>query len=104
MGGQSAADTASFLGSIGAPDSLRATFDKPEEVDVFPDNWLPVRVFCLLSTQWRLGHTGPTGLDYSAIPAVMDMAGVKPKRRPDTFWAVREMELESLDVMAKRNG
>ncbi len=47
--------------------------------------------------QWRTGMGGATGLDYSAVPVVMDMVGVKGKRRRrEVFRDVRVMEKEAL--------
>ncbi|WP_410003797.1 DUF1799 domain-containing protein [Pseudomonas syringae] len=46
-----------------------------EEVEVWPDSWKAFRLFESLSTQWRTGPGGASGLDYSAIP---------PRR---TWWA-----------------
>ena len=44
---------------------------------------------------------GATGLDYAAMPVVMDMVGVERKRRPEVFSSVRIMETEALATMAE---
>lgn len=55
-----------------------------------------------MSTQWRLGPSGfPTGLDYTALPAVMRFAGVPRAFWPDTFECVRVMEAEAMAVMSE---
>ncbi len=88
--------------SLGAPAQLRERFAAPPEVEVYPENWLAVRLFSLLSTQWRVGMNGPTGLDYAALPAVLDLYGVKKKHRADAFEALRTMECEALRVWAEK--
>lgn len=69
---------------------------------MWPDNWQALDVFVALQTQWRFSQIGPTGLDYSALGAVMRLRGVKKRDRADTFEAIRIMESEALDVMRKK--
>lgn len=54
-----------------------------------------------MTTQWRSGMSGPTGLDYSALPAVMDLIGLEGDERTLAFRDVRVMEREALAVMAE---
>lgn len=54
-----------------------------------------------MTTQWRIGMNGATGLDYSALPAVMDMLGLEGEDRSQAFRDVRVMEREALAVMAE---
>ena len=54
-----------------------------------------------MATQWRTGMAGATGLDYTAMPVVMDMVGIKKKRRSEVFASVRIMEQEALATMAE---
>ncbi len=54
-----------------------------------------------MSTQWRIGMAGATGLDYAAMPVVMDMVGVGRKSRPEVFASVQIMEQEALATMAE---
>jgi hypothetical protein len=63
---------------------------------VWPENKEPFEVFCAMQTQWRIGPAGATGLDYAALPAVMDIMGVKRKRRADIMAAVQVLEREVL--------
>lgn len=64
---------------------------------IYPDNWLPVSIFCDMSTQWRVGMKGATGLDYAALPAVMSIRKVKD--RADVFDCIRIMERAALAEM-----
>ena len=59
------------------------------EIEVFPENWLPMLVFMDCSRQWRVGAGGPIGLDYGILPFVFELHGVKKKKRLRVFDAVR---------------
>ncbi|KPA87070.1 Phage related hypothetical protein (DUF1799) [Pseudomonas asplenii] len=79
--------------------------DVPDkELGIWPDNWDSLRVFEALSTQWRTGAFGATGLDYTAIPATASMLGIKRSELPDIFPDIRIMEIEALAVMAEATG
>jgi len=75
-----------------------------EPTQVWLDNLRAVNVFIAASTQWRTGATGPVGLDYTAIEAVMRMLCVSRKDRGPTLDDVRVLEDCALEVMrqAKR--
>ena len=70
---------------------------------IWPDNVSSVNVFIAMSTQWRVGMNGATGLDYTAMPSVMKFTGVKKKDRSDVFNDVRTMEDAALTQMQKNN-
>lgn len=72
---------------------------EPDPVYILPDNWLSVTVFNSLSTQWRVGYSGPTGLDYAVLDGMFKLAGVKNKDRPQVFADIRVMESAALTVM-----
>lgn len=72
-----------------------------ETVYVWPENELPLEVFDALSTQWRIGFNGATGLDYSAIPLVMEELRVPKKKRKQVFSDIRIMESAALLEMRK---
>ncbi|TCL26812.1 uncharacterized protein DUF1799 [Azotobacter chroococcum] len=69
---------------------------------MWPDNWPALSVFLDMDTQWRVGMSGPVGLDYSALEPVMRLQGVKKRARQDVFAAVRIMEAEALRVMREQ--
>ena len=54
-----------------------------------------------MSTQWRAGAFGFTGLDYAAIPPTGSMLGMKRKEITDAFHDLRVMEAEALLVMSE---
>jgi hypothetical protein len=64
--------------------------------EVWPDNWLSVVAFERMATQWRVHTGGPYGLDYAALPAVLQMVGIKRKQWPEVFDDIRVMESAAL--------
>lgn len=76
----------------------------PEDLDdqsvgVWPDNVLACDVFVAMQTQWRSSGYGATGLDYTAIPAVLSLLDVPRESHADTFECLRVMESEALRLM-----
>ncbi len=82
---------------------LRPEYFKKDEFDieVWECNAEAFYVYLGMGTQWRESFAGRTGLDYSAMPVVMDMVGVGKKRRPEVFASVRIMESVALETMAE---
>jgi uncharacterized membrane protein YbjE (DUF340 family) len=66
---------------------------------VWPDNVTTIAVFIAMSTQWRVGMSGATGLDYNALPVVMRMHGIPAAERAVVFEGIREMEDAALGKM-----
>lgn len=52
-----------------------------------------------MSTQWRIGMSGASGLDYSALPIVMKLEDVRKKDRRDVFDCVQVLERAALAVI-----
>jgi hypothetical protein len=71
-------------------------------VEVWPDNALSVNVFTAVSTQWRTGQSGITGLDYNVFPFVMETCGVLPEQKIEVFDNIRIMEDEVLLMMNEK--
>jgi len=80
------------------PDSFYAAMGfKPsdipdEEVEVLPDNWEPFLLFNAMSTQWRTGANGVTGMDYNAIPIVVSSMDFEEPDMKVLLPAFRAME------------
>lgn len=72
------------------------------EVDVLPDVWPAANLFVDLLTQWRVGTGGAVGLDYTAIPVVMDLRKVPDEKRGDLFDDLRVMECAALAEMRRK--
>ena len=68
-------------------------------VEVWPENMEVVRLFSLLGTQWRVGRSGPSGLDYTAVKSVLEMNGIKRKKQAEMLDLIGVMEKEALSVM-----
>jgi hypothetical protein len=78
----------------------RADFSGDRVVEVWPDNWLVVQVFCFdLATQWRIGMAGPTGLDYAVLPFVLRTRKVPRSEWEQAFEDIRTMEQAALKEM-----
>lgn len=72
-----------------------------EYVLIWPDNELAYAVFSRLSTQWRVGAGGPTGLDYTAVLAYMRTLRLPREQADELFSDIQTMEAEALAVMAE---
>lgn len=72
-----------------------------EDVQVWDINWPTFELFYNLSTQWRTGMGGASGLDYSVIPTVASMLGIKKKKLKEMFPDLRVMENEALVTMGE---
>ena len=68
-------------------------------VEVWPDNILIVNTFIAMCSQWRHGFSGPTGLDYGALPVVLRLNGVPRPEWPEVFDGIRTMEDAALEKM-----
>lgn len=75
-----------------------------DEFGIWPDNVPAVETFIAMQTQWRVGMAGATGLDYTALPAVLSLVGVPADEHPDTFDCLRVMEAQAMTEMEKRRG
>lgn len=74
----------------------------PEEVVLVWDiNWNTFNLFYHLSTQWRVGMNGATGLDYNVIPTTGKMLGLKQKQINELFPDLLVMENEALITMGE---
>lgn len=52
-----------------------------------------------MQTQWRMGASGPYGLDYNVLYHRMDRMALTPERYNEIEACVRLMEAEALDEM-----
>jgi hypothetical protein len=75
--------------------------DFDDVIEVWPDNWPSFAVMEAMTTQWRVGAGGATGLDYGVLPDVMRLGAIPKEHRAAVFHDVRVMELEALAVMAE---
>ena len=70
-------------------------------IETWPDTEAAVHLFLDMSTQWRSGFAGRTGLDYAALPAVLNLRAIPAADRERLFDDLRVMEIETLTLQAK---
>ncbi len=73
------------------------------DFEVWPDNWVPFKVFSEVCTQWRMGPGGPIGLDYSVVKWIMRTMHVTKKDRLEVLRSVRVLECSAMSKMAEAN-
>lgn len=104
---------AAQLEAFGAPPEVVAEECEREAAsdvcEIHEDNLLVFSTFLALQTQWRIavGGMGPAvylGLDYSAIPVVLDELGVLRKARPTLIGELRTMEYAALPQLNRKRG
>ena len=69
-------------------------------VHVLPDVWPAFCLFQSLSTQWRTGFGGATGLDYNVLPWLMRVHGIEDGAT--ALNDIRIMERTALKTMHKK--
>lgn len=72
-------------------------------IEQWPDTEPAISLFIQLRTQWRMGFSGPIGLDYSAIESVMRLRRVPAADRGGLLDDLRLMEDEALRVFAEES-
>jgi hypothetical protein len=71
--------------------------------EVWPENWPAFHLFCTVQTQWRCGHAGPTGLDYTPLLALMDRMKLSDEDHDALFDDVQTLERAALDAMTAKD-
>lgn len=105
MTGAPDAGDPAFWDALGIPPELRSGITESAGVtDVWPETAAAFDLFTAMQTQWRTGMGGPTGLDYAALPAVMDLRCIPAQERPELFDQLRVMEGEALAEFGRRRG
>jgi hypothetical protein len=56
-----------------------------------------------MATQWRTSFGGYIGLDYAALPAVLDLVGIPRRERAAVFADLRIMEDAALEVIREQS-
>ncbi|WP_297111568.1 DUF1799 domain-containing protein [Tessaracoccus sp.] len=76
--------------------------DDDFECEVWPENWPSFQLFAELRTQWRHGLNGPTGLDYTAVLAVLRAKRLPRERADEMFADIRVMERAALNEIHRK--
>nr|WP_255773277.1 DUF1799 domain-containing protein [Halorhodospira sp. 9622] len=82
---------------------LEAHLERREAEDVhwvWPENWAAFETFYRCQTQWRVGMSGRTGLDYTAVRVVLDLFSEEDQR--ESFDRLQVMEFAALEAMGER--
>ena len=85
-GAPDAGDTA-FWDSMGIPPEMRDGITASAAVTpLWPEHQTALQIFGALQTQWRVGMAGATGLDYAALPTVMELYQVVILEDKEFVW------------------
>lgn len=74
----------------------------PPSVELWPDNWPPIKLFTGISTQWRVGAGGPVGLDYNIVFHELDRSDMAGDDYDDMMGAIRVIESTALTALHKK--
>ena len=89
-----------FLGFTAADfDELPDDFG---DVEIWPENRETWNLFTRLSTQWRTGMAGATGLDYNAAYPLLERMAVDKMDWWHLFDGLQACESEALAIFAER--
>jgi hypothetical protein len=72
-------------------------------VELWPPSVVPCKVFMKMSTQWRMGPSGPVGLDYGVLFHMLDRMKLEAAEYDRIEGAFRIMEDEALAVIWKKD-
>lgn len=89
-------ETSPFLASIAALQAAQA-------YEVWPENMPAMRLFGSLSTQWRTGMNGPTGLDYNVLFYRLDRMHLSEQEHEWMFEDIQTVEAEALSIIHKKD-
>ncbi|MEG0936574.1 MAG: DUF1799 domain-containing protein [Comamonas sp.] len=80
--------------------------DQDEDLELSDELWPAWECFLATWTQWRviagLAQVFYEGIDYASLLAVMDMHGIKPKKRRTVLMQVRILEDEARKLRNKQ--
>lgn len=74
-----------------------------EAFEIWPENEKSIALFSSLSTQWRMGFSGPTGLDYNVLYSRMDRLNLDDAAHERLFQDIRLIESEALQLLNQRD-
>lgn len=74
-----------------------------ESIEIWPENQQAINLFTSISTQWRVGAGGPTGLDYNVLFTLMGLMDLSYERHVQLFEDIRVIESEALAILNKKD-
>lgn len=84
-----------FLAGLAAAQAARV-------IEIWPENEAAINLFSTISTQWRTGMSGATGLDYNVLFMRMDRMRLSDAQHQQLFDDIRVIESEALTIMNKK--
>lgn len=76
---------------------------QPPDVEyLWPENQLAWECWMSVQTQWRIGMSGATGLDYAGVRAALSIRGVRGAELRDVFECIQAAETATLVALANR--
>ncbi|MET0332549.1 MAG: DUF1799 domain-containing protein [Dyella sp.] len=76
--------------------------DYPEPlVEIWPESWPAFDLYTQISTQWRVGYGGPTGLDYTVVYHELDRRNLDRETYDEMLAALRVIERAALTELHK---
>lgn len=76
-------------------------YEEERSVGVYRNNVRSVNLFIEMGTQWRVGPSGPYGLDYGTLYLTMDELDIPNQDRADLRDDIRTLEDAALEQMRK---
>jgi hypothetical protein len=73
-----------------------------DEFWLWPENETTFSLWLTIQTQWLIGPTGPTGLNYPGIETCMRMHGFNKKVQQQLFGSIQVMEQAALEEWASK--
>ena len=80
-----------------------AAINAAQDVEVWPENMAAINLFNSLSTQWRVGMNGATGLDYGPLFSRLDRMKLSEQDHEWMFDDIRVIEAAALTAMNKKD-
>lgn len=77
---------------------------RPQDAEVWPENWKTWQAWLHLATQWRLvaGVAGVShqGIEFASVPLALELAGVTADERAEVLRGLKDMEQAALPVLS----
>lgn len=85
-----------------APEAAPCTDEEEEQCFLWPCNVITWGAWYDVQTQWRIGMSGATGLDYAGVRAYLDELGHHGEDRREIFSGIQAAERAALDVWSAK--
>lgn len=73
-----------------------------DDIELWPENEVAIGVFSSISTQWRVGVSGVTGLDYNVLFYRLDRMRLSEEAHQQLFDDIRVIEAEALQILNQK--